>query len=226
MLSKTTNRALQLSGFAALAFATACSDGGDSNTMMLQPTSDASTPIVADGGATGAATDSGACQTLLGLPPGALCTLATGQQGYRSCTNNVPVGDCMPFTLPEGGLSGLLADSGLSGIFADGGLGGLLADGGLSGILGDSSIGITDGGFTLGDATISLEAGSIQCPTGLMCSSIGGALGLPISACSPPGMDIPPAGDCTMGSGPCKLNGASGTCQSFLIVNACLIPCK
>jgi hypothetical protein len=207
-----------MSGLLALALATACSEEADPTPPL---TGSDSGILVQD---SGVATDSGAgldasqCLTTA-FGTGAPCTIpGNNTPAYRMCTNGVPVGECMPL-LPEGGLGSLFADGGLSGLLGDSSLGGLLGDSGLG-------IGLNDGSITLGDSSITLpEAGTIKCPTGLECSQIGAAIGLPISACAAPGAGIPGAGDCTMGSGPCKLNGASGTCMNLLI-NVCLIPCN
>ena len=111
MLSKKTNQALQLSGLAALALATACADDSTPNNNMVVGQNDAAV-ITGDAGTglpQGDAGAAGQCQSLFNLPPSALCTTTAGGQGYRTCQNNVPVGDCLPVpTLGDGGLNALV----------------------------------------------------------------------------------------------------------------------
>jgi hypothetical protein len=232
MLSKKTNQALKLSGLAALALATACSEESEPNNNVVGQNDaaviagDAGTglPPANDGGVA-----AGSCQSIFNLPPSALCTTTAGAQGYRTCQNNVPVGDCIPLpTLGDAGLGGLFGDAGLGGLLGDAGLGGLFGDGGLSGILADSGLTFGEGGVMLGDATIPmLEAGTIKCQAPLTCLETFKSFTGGISTCAPAGAFLPPAGDCTMASGACKLEGAMGSCIGVpLVGNLCLVPCN
>jgi hypothetical protein len=163
---------------------------------------DASVPTLQDAGFDAAP----ACQF------GAACTLASGAPGYQNC---FPTPSCIDRNTVnnflDGGIQTLL-DSSIGQILADAGL----------------NIGLSEAGFTVGDATIQLEAGTLKCPSGFMCSSIGAAAGLPISACADPsmavfGITLPPA--CTA-MGPCTVGGAQGTCQNIVVGMYCVVPCN
>jgi hypothetical protein len=135
-----------------------------------------------------------------------VCTQASGQPGYQTCTNGVPQGSCNPIMLP--------------GSAGDGGA--AAGDGGsaIGQFLGDSGLGFTgDGGIMIGDASINIEAGTLKCPSGLECNSLIGSFTGGISACTMPGALLP---DSCSGSGACMVGTAKGSCLSGF----CVAPCN
>lgn len=168
---------------------------------VVTASNDAGAPAVQDAGFDAGPT----CQL------GASCTLPGGALGYQNC---FPTPSCVDRATVDN--------------FLDGGLQTLLDSSIVGQLLGDAGIGINEAGFTFGDATIQIEAGALKCPTGFMCSSIGAAAGLPISACADPsaalfGVTLPPT--CTA-AGPCMVGGMAGTCQNILIDMYCVVPCN
>ena len=163
---------------------------------------DSAVPLVQDAGVDAGPT----CQL------GASCTLPGGAAGYQNCFPS-------PSCIDRNTVSNFL-DAGIQGLL-EGGIGQVLAEAGLN-------IGIGEGGITLGDASIQLEAGTLKCPTGFMCSSIGAAAGLPISACADPsmavfGITLPPT---CAAPGPCMVGGSPGTCQNIVVGMYCVVPCN
>jgi hypothetical protein len=211
MLSKTFS-SIRISGLMGLALATAC--GGDEEPSANPPANggfDAAvtTPEAGSGGrdaGTSTGVDAGQClNTPLGS--GVACTPAGGGYGYRTCVNGVPTGECVS-VVPEGGIN---FDAAIDA----------LRDSGI--------INWGEGGLTVGDATITLpEGGAIKCPAPFMCLDAFKQVTGGLSACGEAGgiLPLPPAGDCTTGSGPCKLGGVTGMCVNAIVTNACVVVCN
>ena len=211
MLSQTLS-SIRISGLAALALATAC--GGDDEPSANPGNGGFDAAVTApEAGvpeaSTGTGVDAGQC-LVTQFGTGAPCALpGSTLGGYRMCVNGVPTGECMSFL--GGGDGGVDLDAAI----------GALRDSGL--------ITVGEGGLTIGDATITLpEAGAIKCPAPYMCLDAFKSFTGGLSACGEMGgiVPLPPPGDCTTGSGPCKLGGVSGMCVNAVLANACVVVCN
>jgi hypothetical protein len=143
-----------------------------------------------------------------------LCVLPNGSQGYQKCSAGAPVGACTGFSLGDSGLSGFGDAGGFSSY-----------DAGTT----DAESPLLDGGFTLGDGGFQmLDAGKLECPSGLVCNrSLAQNFGLPIAYCEPaPGGALAPPG-CSTVSASCMVGSATGTCTDLSgLTTSCIVPCS